>query len=328
MKSFILLVGCVLLTACGRKTTTVTDTGRENKEGLVSLFADPQFETGLYLKGDVSGAPSAGESLYPFGKKGTKPAWELAEWASKYLLHQNEMTDNNGEKRYENRGKLLTLVREGNTTKIRMDVKATAEYDHPRKSGEAWPHLLLEQAFAVKPFLKYTDKLILTFEGRLVNAVSAMPAGSFNPDLHTAQFQLFITLQNLNPQSPSYGELVWFGVPFYDYRHRQLQVYAAQDIGKGDATGMFIYSLGTTDYMQGSFHDGNWVKVEKDLKPLMVKAVNLAKERGYLKGATLDDIRIGGMNIGWEVPGTFDAGFEFRGFDLKYLPLKEGSTGK
>ncbi|MCF3111309.1 hypothetical protein LL912_21155 [Niabella sp. CC-SYL272] len=329
MKSIFLIVGCMIWAACGRKTTTVNDSGTGGSTGVpVSLFTDANFETGLYLKGDVSGAPSAGMSLYPFGQKGNKPAWELAEWASKYLLQQNGMVEKNGEKLYENNGKLLSFMREGNTTKIRMDVKASAEYEHPRKSGEAWPHLLLEQAFSVKPYLKHVDKLILNFEGRLVNCRLAMPQGSFDAGLHTAQFQLFITLQNLNPQSSSYGELVWFGVPFYDYRHRQLQVYAAQDIGKGDATGMFIYSLGTTDYMQGSFHDANWVKVEKDLKPLMVKAVNLAKERGYLKGATLDDIRIGGMNIGWEVPGTFDAGFEFRGFDLKYLPLKEGSAGK
>jgi hypothetical protein len=323
IKSFLLIWGCIIWTACGSKATTVNDAGMSGGNAKeVSLFTDNSFETGLYLKGDVSGAPSAGESLYPFGKKGTQPAWEVAEWASKYLLHQNELTEQNGVKLYENPGKLLSFVREGNTTKIRMDVKASAEYDHPRKNGEAWPHLLLEQAFTVKPFLKYVDKLTLSFEGRLVQCTSQMPAGSFDPSLHTAQFQLFITLQNLNTQSPSYGELVWFGVPFYDYRYRQQQVYAAQDVGKGDATGMFIYSIGTTDYMQASFHDGNWLKVEKDLKPFMVKAINLAKERGYLKGATLDDIRISGMNIGWEVPGTFDAGFEFKGFDLKYLPLK------
>ncbi|MBX2923255.1 MAG: hypothetical protein KF746_13730 [Chitinophagaceae bacterium] len=288
----------------------------------VSLLGDHSFEAGLYLRGNVSGAPSAGEVLYPFGKKGGKPTWQLAEWASKYLLHQSDRVEKDGTKWYENKGKLVSFVREGNTTKIRMDVKASAEYDRPRKRGEAWPHLLIEQEFVTKPFLKYTDELILNFEGRLVNCISQMPPGSFEAGLHTAQFQLFITLQNLNPQSPSYGELVWFGVPFYDYRKRQQKVYAAKDVGKDDATGLFIYSVGTTDYMQGSFHDGNWIKIEKNLKPLMVKAFDVAKERGYVKGAYIDDIRVSGMYLGWEVPGTFDAGFEFKGFDLKYVPVK------
>lgn len=322
-----MLLSYVVLAACSKKinsTTAPVGPGTGRTETVpVSLLGDHNFEAGLYLKGDVSGAPSAGAVLYPFGKKSDKPIWQLAEWASKYLLHQSDMVEKDGAKWYENKGKLISFVHEGNTTKVRMDVKASAEYDHPRKSGEDWPHLLIEQEFITKPFLKYIDQLVLNFEGRLVDCVSQMPPGSFDAGLHTAQFQLFITLQNLNPQSPSYGELVWFGVPFYDYRNYQQEVYAAKDIGKGDATGMFIYSLGTTDYMQGSFHDGNWIKIEKNLKPLMVRAFDIAKERGYLKGAYIDDIRVSGMNLGWEVPGTFDAGFEFRGFDLNYLPVKK-----
>lgn len=43
-----------------------------------------------------------------------------------------------------------------------------------------------------------------------------------------------------------------------------------------------------------------------------------AKERLYLTGSSIEDPGISGMNPGWEVPGTFDAGFEFKGFDLKY----------
>lgn len=324
MKSFVsILFGCIMIASCCKKINSTASGTGDPAATPVSLLGDHSFEAGLYLKGDVSGAPSAGEVLYPFGKKSDKPTWQLAEWASKYLLHQSDLAEKDGIKLYENAGKLVSFKREDNTTRIRMDVKASAEYDHPRKSGEGWPHLLIEQEFATKPFLKYTDELTLNFEGRLVDCVSRMPSGSFDPGLHTAQFQLFITLQNLNPQSPSYGELVWFGVPFYDYRSRQQEVYAAKDIGKDDATGMFIYSIGTTDYMQGSFHDGNWIKIEKDLKPLMVKAFDIAKERGYLKGAYLDDMRVSGMNLGWEVPGTFDAGFEFKGFDLKYMPVKK-----
>ncbi|HRN56148.1 MAG TPA: hypothetical protein PLL71_06835 [Agriterribacter sp.] len=326
MKSLVFTVlSCAVLAACSKKinsTTAPVDTGSDTVTP-VSLLGDPNFESGLYLKGDVSGTPSAGEVLYPFGKKDNKPAWQMAEWGSRHLLHQSDMMDKNGTKLYENPGKLLSFTKVDNTTRVRMDVKASTEYDHPRKSGEGWPHLLVEQEFTTKPFLKYTDKLVLSFEGRLVDCISKMPAGSFDAGLHTAQFQLFITLQNLNPQSPSYGELVWFGVPFYDYRYRRQEVYAAKDIGKDDATGMFIYSIGTADYMQGSFHDGNWIKIEKDLKPFMVKAFDIAKERGYLKGAYIDDMRISGMNLGWEVPGTFDAGFEFNNFDLRYVPAKK-----
>lgn len=324
MKLFFIMLGCIFLTACSNKlnTTVVIETEPETP-AAVSLFTDNNFEKGFFLKGDISGMPSAGESLYPFGGEGQSPVWELAEWASKYLLHQSDMVEKDGIKLYENEGKLVSFKREGNTTHIRMDVNASAEYDHPRKNNEPWPHLLIEQEFPTKPLLKDMGNLFLHFEGRLVDCVSKMPDNTFDPGLHSAQFQIFIIVQNRNQQSPKYGDFLWFGVPFYDYRHKQQEVYAAQDVGKGDATGKFIYSLGTADYMEGSFHDKKWIKIEKNLKPFMLKAVTIAKERGYLVGSSLEELGVTGMNIGWEVPGIFDAGFEFKGFDLKYTAIKK-----
>lgn len=324
MKLIFSILGCTILATCSNKfnNSTASEPAPETT-AAVSLFEDSNFEKGLYLKGDVSGSPSAGESIYPFGGQGQKPSWELAEWASRHLLHESDMVDKNGTKTYENKGKLISFKREGNTTLVRMDVKASAEYDHPRKSGEAWPHLLIEQQFTQMPFLKDMEKMFLNFEGRLVQCISQMPEGSFDAGLHSAQFQVFVVVQNGNTNSPKYGDYLWFGVPFYDYRYRKQEVYAAQDIGKGDATGKFIYSLGTADYTDGSFHDGNWIKVETDLKPFMIKAINIAKERGYLVGSSLEEFRVVGMNLGWEVPGIFDAGFEFKGFDLNFIPAKK-----
>ncbi|HTN08312.1 hypothetical protein [Agriterribacter sp.] len=323
MKLIFKALGCMLLAACSNKlNTAVVNENEPETLTAVSLFTDNHFEKGFFLKGDVSGIPSAGESLYPFGGEGQKPVWELAEWTSKYLLHQSNMVEKDGTKWYENKGKLVSFKREGKDTHIRLDVKAAAEYDHPRKNNEPWPHLLIEQEFPVKPLLKDMENLFLHFEGRLIDCVSKMPADTFDPGLHSAQFQVFIIVQNRNQQSPEYGDYLWFGVPFYDYRHKQQQVYAARDVGKGDATGKFIYSLGNADYMKGSFHDKKWIKIEKDLKPFMLKAVTIAKERGYLVGSSVEELGVTGMNIGWEVPGIFDAGFEFKGFDLIYTPVK------
>lgn len=324
MKNIFFALGCMLVAGCSTKlnTTAVDETTPEKREAK-SLFIDNAFEKGFYLKGDVSGVPSAGESLYPFGGGGQKPVWELAEWASKYLLHQSDMVEKDGAKVYENKGKLVSFKREGNTTLIRLDVKASAEYEHPRKNGEPWPHLLIEQEFATKPLLKDMDDLFLHLEARLVDCISKMPDNTFDPGLHTAQSQVYLIIQNRNQQSPKYGDYLWFGVPFYDYRHQKIAVYAAKDVGKDDATGKFIYCVGTDDYMQGSFHDKNWVKIEKDLKPYIMQAIATAKERGYLVGSSVEELGVTGMNIGWEVPGTFDAGFEFKGFDFTYTPAKK-----
>lgn len=308
--------------ACSVKKNLLDATTDEiRRTTAISLIADPGFAKGLYLKGAVSGVPSAGESLYPFGVSTEKPVWELAEWSSRHLLHQSLKTEKNGMKLYENKAKRVSFEQKGNEIVVRLDVNASAEYDHPRKSNEPWTHLLVEQDFIEKPLLKDIDKLTLFFDGRLIQCVSAMPEGTFDPGLHTAQFQLFLVIQDRNPQSPKFGDFLWFGIPFYDYRFKKAVVYAARDIGKDDATGKFIYSLGTDDFMQGSFHDKEWIEIEKDLKPFIMKALSVAKERGYLSGSAIEDMGISGMNLGWEVPGTFDAGFEFKRFDLKYSPV-------
>ncbi len=197
-----------------------------------------------------------------------------------------------------------------------MKVNASEEYTQPRKPGESWPHLLLEPEFKSKFRLNDIDRLILNFEGRVVNCELLMSENQYDTNLHTAQFQLFITIQDLNPNSGGYGDYLWFGVPFYDYRYVKTELYAARDIGKSDNTGKFIYSIASDNFTSESFHNRKWIGINVNLKSYMIQAWELAKERGFLKDSDFEDAVISGMNIGWEVSGTFDAEFEFKNFDI------------
>ncbi len=296
----------------------------QNESGAISLPGDRFFDNGLSLRGNDSADPFTGKMLYPFGKKNREPVWLLAEWGSKHLLNQSDFAEENGTKIFENEGKLIAFKRTENDMNIRMEVRASAEYQRPRAFNEFWSHLLIEQEFIEKPLVDSIGKLLLHFEGKLLYCQSFMDDETFNPGLHTAQFQLFLTIQDRNPSSPKYGDYLWFGVPFYDFRYPEISRYAAQDIAKDDATGKFIYSLGTNDYTEKSFHGGEWIAVEMDLKPHILEALATAKERGYLTESKAEDFRITGMNLGWEVPGTFDAAFEFRSFNLSWIPADGG----
>lgn len=308
------IVFSLFVTQCkSGQTGTIEEAGKDT----VSVMGDPGFSNGLSLKGTNSAESPTGKYIYPFGKAQVNTVWELAEWGSRYLLSQDAMTTEGEVKVYRDPGKKISFEKIPGGHHIVMEVTASQEYSAPRKANEAWPHLLLEQAFPDKVLLNDLQGLVLNFEGRLIRNEMKMPEGQFDPGLHTAQFQLFITCQDLNPQSPGYGDYLWFGIPFYDYRYREAELYAAKDIGKGDATGKFIYSLANRDFMTGSFHDGQWIKIEKDLYPHLKKALATARERGYLAKSADEDLRISGMNIGWEVPGTFDVGFEFRQFDIR-----------
>jgi len=282
----------------------------------LSLLQDGYFKRGLVLEGTNSGAAGRDRFIFPYGGDGSQVQWGLAEWGSRFKLADTKRSVRGKEMIYAAKGKKIAFEQPAGSYRITMDVTASAEYAASRKEGEGWPHMLLGQTFTEKPYLKDLEGLILKFSGRLTKAALRMKKGEFDPALHTAQFQLFITVQDLDPDSPSKGDFFWFGIPFYDYRYKDIKMFAAQDQGKEDASGKFIYCMGSTDFMKGSFHSGAWITVDKDIYPMIKNAVTLAKQRGYLTGSSFENLQLSSMNLGWEVPGTLDVGFEFRNFDL------------
>ncbi|MBE8721979.1 hypothetical protein [Sphingobacterium pedocola] len=337
MKTLIIPIGIILLAlyslSCKPGDGNINErVGSNNGSGTpdnnaevvdkLSILGDPNFIRGLRLS-RAGGTPSPG-NLSPFSPSST-PLWELAEWGSKYQLSESSKeVGSDGTIAYADAGKLISFKRQGNeSVNVRMDLTTSNEYDAPRASGEDWPHLLLQQSFPDKPYIKDIEQLIFNFAGKLTKSENKMNGAEFDKNLHAAQFQLFLTIQNLNTSSAGYGDYLWFGIPLYDVRYEHIPLYASQDIGKDDATGKFIYSIGTDDFMKGkSFHQGQQITIEKDLYPFIIKAVTYAKERGYLKDSFDHDLRISGMNIGWEVPGTFDVGFEIQAFDLSKVVRK------
>jgi hypothetical protein len=60
------------------------------------------------------------------------------------------------------------------------------------------------------------------------------------------------------------------------------------------------------------------VHVKFDILPFLKQALKIARQNGALKGATVDHLRIGSTNIGWELPGNYDAEVE-----ISYLNMYE-----
>ncbi len=136
----------------------------------------------------------------------------------------------------------------------------------------------------------------------------------YDPRIHAAQFQIFITVQDLNKDSPDYGNYLWFGVPIFDNRKRVVSTYSAPDFG---GTGKFIHTPGSERFTKGSTHDEGWVVFDAELLPLVREGLAAAHGRGFLKG--LDEapsFRVTAFNMGWEVPGTFDVGMQVRKLSL------------
>lgn len=278
------------------------------------LIRDPHFRGGFNLVDPKPGRRLVYGRLP--GAVNSEPVWDLDQWSSRFpLAAEPPEALANGVRRWTNAGKRVTLGEAGSAeADVSLAVNGPAEYGRQaRKSGEPWVHLLVEQSFQDAPALADLVSARLRIQARLLRSVFSR-TDDYSPGLHAAQFQLFLMLQNLNRESPGYGKLVWFGVPLYDDRSRFPSEHKQQDTG---GTSMFIYTPGGEVYATHSAHDGQWIEVDKELRPLFLEALETAWQRGFLRESQeLADYRITGMNLGWEVPGLFDVEMQVR--DLSF----------
>ena len=70
----------------------------------------------------------------------------------------------------------------------------------------------------------------------------------------------------------------------------------------------------------------DWVVVDKNLLPNIVGGLQEATKRGYLKSANPHDYAVANMNLGWEIPGTFDAAVQVQDLEVSAV-LKNSRNG-
>ncbi len=252
----------------------------------------------------------------------TGPVWDLCQWSSRWPLAASpQLPSAQGAIAYSNSAKSVVIARAGSdAADLILGVKASAEYGaRARRAGEPWVHLLLQQEIENPPALADLQSARFHMEARLLSA-SKTETPDYTPDLHAAQFQVFFSVQNLNRRSPGYGQYLWFGVPIYDDRHRVAPSHKAQDTG---GTRMFIFTPSGSVFTSLSAHDRQWIVIDKELLPLMREGLETAWANGFLKDSqSLADYRIAGMNLGWELPGSFDVEMQTRNLSLKATPAK------
>jgi hypothetical protein len=283
------------------------------------IIQDPHFERGFILWQPQPGSHVRYGQISGFDATAA-PIWGLCQWSSKFPLAAEGIT-NAGFLLCTNSAKAVTLGAAGSdSADLAFAVNTGVEYPHARKSSaEPWVHLLAEQEFDPPVKLENLKGVNFHVEARLLRS-QLLDAANYSPAIHAAQFQIYFTLQNRNRQSAGYGDLLWFGIPIYDNRARFTQAFKEQDFG---GTAKFIFTPDARVFTGASAQDGRWITIDKDLLPLMLEALETAWSRGFLKDSkNLSDYAIGGLNLGWEVPGTFDVALQIRDLSLKSVPKK------
>jgi hypothetical protein len=288
-----------------------TAEAREERE----LIGDNHVQQGLVLWETPPGKHVRYGELP--GTETGKPVWGLSQWSSRFPLATNApLKTRDGALIWSNAAKMVAVGPSGSRrADLCLAVNSGAEYSpKSRNAGEPWVHLLVEQEFDPPTALAGLSAAQFHVEARLRRA-KRLPMENYSPGVHAAQFTIYFTVQNRNKKSPGHGDLVWFGVPVYDDRDRFPKAFKERDFG---GTEKFIFTPEGNIFTSNSTHDGQWVSLDKDLLPLMREALTTAWGRGFLKGSKeFGDYYIGGIYMGWELPGSYDVEMQVRNLSLK-----------
>lgn len=256
------------------------------------------------------------------------PVWTLAQWGCTHNMAEATFTRDGSVLTYEDGGKKLSFdVTE--TGSVTLGIKGSTEYTLDEDGNirertdatENWPHILIEQSIG-HDISAEAEHLYMEVEYRVTACESLVDREIYpeDPELNAAQFQWFITLTDTDESSESFGQSMWFGFSMFDTRALggTPSGLASYDGGKEDSTGLFIYMPSLTQVAANAEVTDSEVtvptavigenrKVKIDILPWLSQALKTARQYGALTGASVEHLRIGSTNIGWELPGNYDA---------------------
>ena len=279
-------------------------------ETVRQVLGDREFSKGFTITGQQHADKPRIET---FDQKEVTPLWRICQWNSKGKLENTEIAEDTI--RIFDEYKSVTLDRK--TGAINLTDNAIKEWDAKLRTSQhtPWPHLLLEQSPFKNPISIAKAKNIwveFDFEITVMDH-----QGEQNPDLHTAQVGWFLYLKNVNPDSPGYRDFLWFGTSLFDARVDFTKNYAAQDFAMPN--GSFIYTIGSETYLKEKCDVGRRQKVRYDILPEIEKALKAAHAQGFMKHSQVKDLTFDGTNIGWEIPGVYNAGITLHKLSVEVI---------
>ena len=296
----------------------------------VIIMGDTDFSTGIHMLGTDAGED--GRKTFrklDFGgtaKETETPVWVMAQWCSSYDLSDEMDAGRSQEKKegdtYICEDPAKTFRFNSKTKAVDLIYRASVDYETPRVGDQGWSHMLLEQNFANTPMIGDVKEVRVAMDFTINQMDLKMTEAEYNYDLHTAQLVWFITLTNMSSEHGIPGDYIWFGVPLYDARG----MYRANTVQYDKGTEHYIYGVAPNNYMDEyiteSTFDKDYLPIQTDIKfdfnnyPLFQSAFEEVQRSGGMKGARFEDMAVTYMNMGWEIPGTYDVGVTIRNMDI------------
>lgn len=297
----------------------------------IQLIQDRYFENGFIIS-PADNEPQP-DNRYPldydltYGTPSGQISWLLGQagdrfgLADEYALSGKEVLFSDGEYIIEDTSKKIVINPE--LKYITLELNASQEYLAPRQSKEAWPHLLLQQGLSQNLSLSEASSIHLSMGITLNKLDLMMSENEYVESLHTAQFLMYIVVRT--NAALDANEFMWFGIPFLDARYPLVNEGGMIDAGTSGNTGKFIYQMPQGDFMPNGMVLNQEVNIDVDLLPYFARALMLAKQEGAMLNTSVEDLYITNMNIGYEIPGTYDVSITIQDFSLLAV-LKDESN--
>ncbi len=278
---------------------------------VVQLFNDRSFSNGFGLKGVSTTMGGEVFRHLTADNPDGEYVWHMAQWWTKYDMQEAEYQVVDGVHIYKNESHEVRI--DNKNSSLYMKLLASKEYDKPRENGENWPHILIEQ-HSKQVKVAGAKKVIASMDIKIIRCDNMMKPSEYDPSRHAAQYLWYMTLRNLVP-ADSDPELVgknndylWFGIPIYDNRSPLgLDEHKQVDKGFVGATNKLIYSMSNKVYFNDlPLRFGETYHIEVDILPYLKDAYVYGIQNGALQNTNWDNMYLGYMNFGWELPGIFD----------------------
>ncbi len=325
----------------GTASLKLTERPRVDNEQRKELLSDLTFSRGFYVSPFISNNSQVEDwSMIDHGgnKADKDPCWTLAQWGCTHDMRTEEgytFTREGNVLKYDDGGKYMQIDTDKAGT-ITLGIKGSEEYTRDENGNvrertelsENWPHILIDQGIG-SPIDSTVESLFMEITYEVTECVSLVDRNLYplNEQLNAAQFQWFITLYDNDETSETFNHGMFFGFSMFDTRsmNETPKGYSAYDGGKEDSTGAYIYmfSLSQAKSFSQNVLDGlpssvvgKEVRIKVDILPFLKQALKEAKQAGALLGASVDKLRIGGTNIGWEIPGNYDVCVKISDFNI------------
>lgn len=254
--------------------------------------------------------------ILPFGCTNPNPIWDIACWHSRWNFIRPEHTDPvkllpDKSMIVENEGRSLWRSRDG--SRVILTAKGSREYQGARKRNEGWTHLLLEVLWDdpkkySRCYVEELKSLWITMDMKLLQCENRTKG--YNPEIHASQFVVYFNIKGKK------NEAMWLGLCNMDNRYL-MDEHRKETVCQMDpGTNTFIIALPQEELMTGHLSDCQWHSMSLDLKPLIRRAYENGRRIGAFKGSQMEDLWLNSMNLGFEIPGSFDSSIELSNLQL------------